>query len=292
MTRFVVGAPAWDRAWSLPLWFESVRANVDPADTGLVFVVPAADASTREAIARHSEGFRWVEVIRDRGKQSTRQERPSTNHETLAAARNAILQHVARVRPERFVSWDTDLLVPPGTVDRLTQTFLPLTTVWTWMNRQPPQKIRHFDGEEYHEVWWQPPVCASAMAWDPQFPGRAYHYPGQEFLARSRDVWQTGVALAFKVMDSRAYTVASYAPHPDGEDVTFNWQLERRGVSRYCVGDIRGVHLYDRHAKDEIGLRWPKVMDLSQQYPLAAVYEGDRSVEYQAYGFYPVRNDD
>src|SRR5881392_3634649 len=99
----VVGAPAWDRVWSLPLWFDSVRANVDPERTGLVFVVPASDTPTRDAIAQLSSDFGWVEVIRDRGRQLPREERPADRHMTLAAARNQILRVVANVRPRWYV---------------------------------------------------------------------------------------------------------------------------------------------------------------------------------------------
>lgn len=285
----VVGAPAWDRAWALPLWFESVRANVDPANTGLVFVVPASDTPTRDAIARLSEDFNWVEVIRDRGKQLPREERPGERHATLAAARNQILQVVAGVRPRWFISWDTDVLIPEQGVEYIHELELPICTAWTWMNRQQPKRIRHFDGSEYHEVLWQEPMCASAMRWDRNAPGRAIHYPADEFLVRQASTWRCGVTLAFQVMDHRAYSAAHYGPHYDGEDVTFNWQLARRGVERWCCGDVRGVHLYDRSQRDEIRMGWPDVMALSRQAPLAADWTEPRSVEHQAFGFFPTR---
>lgn len=285
----VIGAPAWDRAWSLPLWFESVRANVDPADTGLVFVVPASDASTRDAIAALSVGFDWVEVIRDRGTQLPREERPQERHASLAATRNQILQVVAGVRPEHYISWDTDLLIPAGGVEHIRSLGLPICTAWTWLNRQKPKKIRHFDGNEYIEVLWQDPMCASAMRWDRNTPGRALHYSADEFCIRAEGVWRTGVTLAFQVMDHRAYSAAHYGPHYDGEDVTFNWQLMRREVERWCCGDVRGVHLYDRTQRDEIALGWPNVMALSREVPLASDWSEERSIQHQAFGFFPTR---
>lgn len=288
----VIGAPAWDRAWSLPLWMASVRANVDPENTGLVFVVPAADAPTRDAIAALTADFNWVEVMRDRGAQLPRDERPATQHRTLATARNQILQIVAKVRPKYYLSWDTDLLVPSGTVDRLIVERLPITTVWTWLNRMPPRRMNHYDGREYREVLWQPPVCATAMAWDQRNVGRAVHYPADEFRLRSSGLWKCGVVMAFKLMDARAYSVAHYAPHHDGEDIPFNIQLARRGVPRFCCGDIQGLHLYDRSARDEWAMKWPNVMNLAKQVPLAAHWTGERSPEYEAFGFFEVPRDE
>lgn len=289
---YVIGTPAWDRAWSLPLWFDSVRSNVDPAKTGLVFVVPASDASTREAITKLSDGFRWVEVLRDRGEQLGRQERATQRHATLAAARNQIMGIVNAAQPEHYLSWDSDFIVKTGSVSRMTRLDLPLVTSWSWLNRQPPRLMRYFDGKEYHEVYWQEPIRATAMGWDRRWPGRAVHYPAQEFVQRATGVWKCGVALAFQVMDKRAYSVGSYHPHQDGEDVTFSWQLAQRGIDVWCCGDVQGTHLYDRTAKHEIKLGWPHIMKLAEEYPLAATWSGVRTTEYEAIGFYPKGSDE
>lgn len=285
----VIGTPAWDRAWCLPLWFRSVRANVDPADTGLVFVVPSTDYHTREAIAKYSEGFRWVEILRDRNTPVPRESRPATDHKALAAARNQILKVVSRVQPRLFVSWDTDLLVGDGSVDRIAREDKPVCSSWTWLNRQPPRKIRHYDGSDYQEVLWQDPVCASAMAWSMRFPGRAVHYPSEQFNVRACGTWECGVTLAFQVMDRRAYSVGSYAPHHDGEDITFNLALRRRGYGSWCCADVLGVHLYDREARDETRMGWPNVMKLAEQRPLAAEWRGARTEQQKLFGFFPVR---
>lgn len=286
--EFIVGAPVWDRAWSLPLWFQSVRANVDPAVTGLCFVVPPSDDATRDAIARLSWGFAWVEVLRDRGPQVAREDRSANNHRTLARARNQILQVVERVRPRWFVSWDTDMLVPVGTVARVCRRELPLVTIWTWLNRQAPRRLLYQNGAEPEEVFYQDAVQATAMDWDPHVVGRARHYPGEGFVMRSRSLWPCGVALAWQLMDERAYRYAHYAPHHDGEDVPFNWMLHSRGIQRMCLGDVVGVHLYDRFASGEIALGWPDVMMLAKQKPLAAEWTGPRTVIHQALGFYPL----
>lgn len=279
----IIGAPAWDRAWSLPIWFESVRANVNPADTGLVFVVPSTDDATRDTIAAFSVGFQWVEILRDQGPQASRQERPATEHRTLAMARNQILRVVERAAPERFLSWDTDFLVPPGAVDLVASRGLPLATVWAWLNRQPPRRMRW----RRQEVLVQDPVCATAMGAVRR--GSALvpaHYPPEQYLARRGRTWRAAIALAWQMMDHRAYRVACYAPHVAGEDVPFNYQLARRRVPRWCVGEVTGVHLYDRSLQ-EAAMGWPRVMRLAEQAPLAARGRA-RSPEHEALGFHPI----
>jgi hypothetical protein len=287
--RLVIGAPAWDRAWSLPLWFESVRANVNPAETGLVFVVPPNDSPTRDAIADLSSGFDWVEVLRDPGAPSNRQDRPGTGHRNLADARNRILKVVERVRPDRYLSWDTDFLAPPGAVDRVDRYGLSLATVWGWLNRQEPRRLRYRDsGNRWADVLVQDPGCFTAMGWA---RGGPRHFSSEEYLERGFGLWRAPIALAWQLMDQRAYRVASYSPHPSGEDVPFNRQLAARGVERWCVGGVHGVHLYDRTRRDEIALGWPGVMRLADQAPLAATFEGERPLEYRALGLFPAEDE-
>ena len=285
-TDLIVGCPAWDRAWALPTWFASVRANVDPAKTGLVFVIPASDVLTREIIDKLSTGFSWIEVLRDRGVQSGRSERPDTRHETLAAARNQVMQVVAAVRPVHYLSWDSDMLVPPRTVEMLRAKKLPLVAVWAWLNRHVAKPMKFKEGRQVHEVVYQDPIRATGMRWDPKNPGRALHYPADQFLERAAGVWKTDVALAWQLMDERAYLRAHYAPHHDGEDVPFNWQLESQDIGRYICGDIVGVHLYDR-GRNETVVGWPQVMRLARQFPLASTFVGERSSTWQALGIYP-----
>jgi hypothetical protein len=253
-----------------------------------VFVVPPNDAATRDVIADHAEDFGWVEVLRDRGHQSGREDRPSTGHQNLASVRNQILQVVERVRPRRFLSWDTDFLVPPATFEYVAGLDLPLATVWAWLNRQEPRRMRYRDRQRrWHDVLVQDPGCFTAMAWHKRAPR---HHPSEEYLARAKGVWRTHIALAWQLMDARAYRVASYAPHPSGEDVPFNMRLAARDVPRYCVGDVLGVHLYDRSRRDEIATGWPGVMDLAQQAPLAATYRGVRPPDFEALGFFPAHD--
>jgi hypothetical protein len=287
VTEIVIGAPAWDRAWSLPLWFRSVRANVDPSTTGLVFVVPADDASTRDAIASLSRGFDWVEVLRDRSPQFGRAERVANRHESLARARNQILGVVSRVRPGHYLSWDTDFLVEYGTVDALRAARLPIVSTWAWLNREEPKTLLVRDGKKNVEALYQDSVRATAMCWDPRRPGRAYHYPAEQYELRSRGLWEAGVVNTWKLMDARAYLTACYSPHVDGEDLAFNWRLKAQGVPRYCFGGARAVHLYDRTLAAEREMGWPRVMGLADQKPLAATFTGERPLAREACGFYP-----
>jgi hypothetical protein len=288
MLRYVVGCPAWDRAWSLDLWFKSVRANVDPQTTGLVFVVPPEDDATRAAIRDHEDGFAWVEVLRDRHEPYDRAERGSVdNHRTLAAARNRLLAVAHRTGPTKFISWDSDLLLAEGTVESLEEqgADIPLIGVWAWMNRHKPHTLRdvkHSSGES-RIVLWEDPMQATAMQWEGQL--KASHFPGAEWDIRASGLWRADVVLGFQMMNRTVYASTHYASHPDGEDIPFNWALERRSIPRYISGEHVGVHLYKPDPHD-LGLGWPDVMALADCKPLAASRIEPRDPIDEALGFY------
>lgn len=286
--RYVVGAPVWDRAWSLPLWFDSVEANVPKAETGLVFVVPPTDQTSRDVIRERSEGFAFCEVLRDKHKPFDREHRGEQKHTTLAAARNQILVEVNKVRPEWYISWDSDLLIAPGVVEIIAAQQYPICTVWTWLNRQAPEKLQWLDedwGEEMRLVQWQEPMQATAMEWHDK-QRRAHHLPGESWDKRTQGFWETDVVLGFQMMQRQVYRTCSFDKHIDGEDIPFNLQLEANKIPRWVYGEQPGVHLY---TLDRAELEWgyPEIMGLADQKPLAATHK-PATPNDAILGFYPI----
>jgi hypothetical protein len=309
-TDLVVGCPVWDRAWSLPLWFDSVLANVQPERTGLAFVIPANDYATREVIAERCTPFAWCEVVRDRYEQFDREHRQTNNHASLAQARNHLLAIVNRVGPAFYASWDSDLLLAPGVMRQMLAHRFSVSvsggrtpammTVWTWLNRQPPTKVRKvpFHGvDEYGEIkqgksvpaWTQVPMAATVMRWEA--PIRAHHLDPRDWDRCAQGFWPADVGLAIQMMDARAYKSARYSPHVHGEDIPFNWSLKQRDLPVYCYGEQPGVHLaiHDhRVALQEAALGYPAIMTLAEQKPLAAEWTEPRDEMDVALGMFPI----
>lgn len=286
---YLVGCPAWNRAWSLDLWFESLRANLDTSKTGLAFVVPPADETTRAAIDRNAGDFAWVEIMRDKNEPFDREDRAEDNeHRTLATARNRLLALAVRTRPRRFISWDSDLILAPDAIsciESITDKELPVVGVWSWLNRHYPNRMNYVDSEtgDKRKVLWEHPMQATAMMWAGE--QKAAHYPGKEWIQRATGLWRADVVLAFQMMTPLVYTSTHYAPHPDGEDIPFNWQLERRRVPRYIYGEEVAVHLYQRDPM-EIAMGYPDIMNLAEHIPLASKRLEPRSPLDEALGFY------
>jgi len=283
MVDIVVGAPSWKKSWSLPLWFDSLRANVDPAKTGLTFVVPAQDHATREIIANLSDGFAWIEIQRDKFPFDD-----DMNYRAQAAAKNYLIAQAIKSRAKHFIMWDTDLLAPAGTVEEAIRDDKPLTGIWVWLNRSAPQKLRHYDEEkdEFRDVYWEPPMQTTGMRWIGSCKAR--HFPNAEWELRSHSTWKADVVLGFQVMKREVFTTTVYRPHPDGESVPFNWNLETRGVPRYIMGNKIGVHM-PKPDPDEIQMDWDTAMTLAHQHPLASVWTQPRDPMDELLGLYPER---
>lgn len=291
--KLVVGCPVWDRAWALDHWFDSLRANCDPAETGLVFVVPPTDTASRDKINKNKDGFAFCEIVPDRNPQYDRQLRQNDKHESLARARNTLLKHVAAVAPEFYLSWDSDLFAPPGTVQAMMAENKPIMTLWTWLNRAAPRKVRHLPDPEVPE-WidcvWEPPMCATAMKWDGVC--RAHHLDSRRWDQYASGVWKADVVLAFKLMKREVYATTQYAPNVWGEDLPFNWSLHQRGIERWVWGHDIGLHLsLDKdQARLEVAHPYPAIMDLANRVPLGSLWYGQqRPPELVAMGYYPTK---
>ena len=177
------------------------------------------DQTSRDVIAARGEQFAFCEVLRDKHQPFDRETRGAVKHSTLAHARNQILVEVNKVRPQHYISWDSDLLVAPGTVEKIAQADVPICTVWAWLNRQEPQRLRHqdADGAPMRSVLWQEPMQATAMEWAGEDRRRAQHLPGEGWDHYAAGLWQTDVVLGFQMMRPNVYMTCRYGPHADGE---------------------------------------------------------------------------
>lgn len=276
----VIGCLVGSKDWALEVWFESVRRNVEPEDTGLIFVVPPTETPARDIINEQGEDFAFVEVMRD--KRHNLEDEQDTMHSQHAAARNQMLRHLPGLRPSYYLAWDPDFLLPSRLATELMLRRLDAATVWTWLNRRDPEPCE-FEGDEYV---FQRPVQATAMKWAVA-KNKAYadHYPSDQFNRRAKGIWPAAVITEFMVLSDRAWPWVRYEPHPNGESIPVNWQLEKQKIDRYCCGERVGLHLPEYRA-DEIDLGYPAIMKLTEQRPLQVRQRSDRDPALELMGLY------
>ena len=276
MTDLVVGAQIREQAWAVPLWLDSICANVPTDSTGLVLVVAPSDQTTREVVRDYADRFAWVEVMRDKGDIPYKDE----DYELRACGYNRILGAAHKANAEWLCVWPPDIALEVSTVEAMVLRGLRASTAWVWLNRQPPSQAWYGDRLcEYNES-----VKATAMGWtSKQVP---IHYPGEQFADRSKGTWRTDVILGFQLLHRSAYRVVNWRPSKYGEFLSINQQLEQRGIDRYCYAESPGVKM--RNVPHELELGFPGVMQFSDQLPLQSYRPKSGHPELDTLGLYAI----
>lgn len=279
----VIGCAVWDRVWCLDVWFDSLLENVDPSDTGLAFVVYAEDQRTREIIARRSGDFAAVDITRHRSQQFGKEALAKEQYASLAQSRNSLLKTAHKLRPEWYLNWDPNIVIPAGSLDRMKDLGKSATTIWSWTNRQAPRRMMY---ESFKlgviEVEFQDQMFATALGRTAE--GRVTHLSGGSWEEFTNATWKAQVIQQFVLLNEQAYRTCSFGPHPDGEFVKLSMDLARRGLECWCYADEIGVSIQNQEEVDA-GLR--KLLLLAGQTPLASQRVEQDDEELQTLGLYP-----
>lgn len=285
--KYIVGCVVRDQDWALPLWFESVKANMPLEETGVVMVVPPEESMARDYIKDGKEGFAWVSVERDK-REGPLVDPHECHYKQEGDAWNQILAHLSGVRPDAFLAWAPNIVFPPGTIEGIERTGVAASTVWTWLNRSEPRTVRH-DGAlcEYQE-----PVQATGMRWHDlsvdvgQEGAMPVHYDSHEFGDRATGAWKADVIVGFVYLGRLAYPNVRFEPHRDGHWVPVSRQLEERGIERWVYADKLGV-CFPEYRPDELLNEYPAVCNLAAQMPLQAQKPYNPDDELGFLGLYP-----
>jgi len=236
----VVGAPVAERAWVLPRWHEAV---IGQARSGLdIEVVCHYTHSKDQTLALLAD--RGVTVLND-PLRPTRPVESIDRHEWrfgnrgrdaayMADLRNVLVAWVeAETEADYFLSLDTDIILPGGALAALLEDF-PGGAL------SPLVDLAH--------------PCVGRTAWnfmswlegEPRRVHRTDALPPARFRADT-----VGAAI---LLDRSAMAVR-WAEHPQGEDVGWSLDAERRGIARWVDPEVRCEHLMvrDRHASPHGG---------------------------------------
>lgn len=117
----VVGAPVHQRAWILPSWFDHLAAQDNSSELTIVLNYGPGDDETLDVIQRESR-FEQIVVIESEGlEHHANRDWGLERFDVMAQLRNDLLAVVRNLRPDFFLSCDTDILLPPGALTHLLQ---------------------------------------------------------------------------------------------------------------------------------------------------------------------------
>lgn len=119
----VVGAPVHQRGWVLQHWFDHLaHQTYDPRELLILLNYGPSSDDTLDVIRDEKQRgrFRHVSVLTDDGDDHHAERKwNEARYATMTRLRNDLLAQVRALRPDYYLSCDTDMLLPPTAINQL-----------------------------------------------------------------------------------------------------------------------------------------------------------------------------
>lgn len=233
----LVGCPVYDRAWILPDWFEAIANQDFPLeDIGFIFETAPNDHETFSALIdfrdAHPE-LRCFEIYENgseihKSHPEGMRSWPTERYTTMSNLRNSLLEKVKTIKPDRYFSLDSDIILEdPRTISELCQ----LTSLPT-IDAISPLTFMTMEGTDF----------PNTMTWGP---------PGQ--LARRKrsgypigTLFKSDIIMAAVMMKPNVFKNARYSWHKQGEDLGWSQDCQKYGFGLYVASYIYSAHIMSR----------------------------------------------
>lgn len=222
--RIAIGCPVFERSWSLPRWFNSIfqqKINLRQAD--LVFALTDFGGdNTLDIITKYGQKFNSCTII-DCNDVKAFGDRDSTRYYSLTILRNRIFEVLRNLQPDYYFSWDSDILLPDGTLKALIKDKKDI--VGPWVDLVPPNGI---------------PNCATKIG-----DGFRRRKPYAQFYPQS-GLYEVSTVFAVSLMANPVFNTCTYKWNTGGEDYGFAEEVINAGFKSWMDANFIGQHLYKK----------------------------------------------
>lgn len=238
----LVGCPVYDRAWILPAWFDRIERQTYPLeDMGFLFVASSQDRETLDVLfefqARHP-GLSYFNVVMEESfGHATNREPPMDNPrmykrnwrdpkaiERMVGLRTTLMSYVREVKPRKFFSLDSDILLEdPTTIEQLDT----LTDSHDAVN-----PLAYMSEHSFHP---------SVMTWR-EYNGAAY----RESAYPLGSLFEADIIMAAVMMSGPVYRQVDYGFHRLGEDLAWSYNAREAGFHLWCASHIYASHILSK----------------------------------------------
>lgn len=222
--KIALGCPVYCRAWSLPRWFQSVFDNINPSTVDLIFALTdLGEDNTLELIEKYGQKFSSLTIIPCNDLPAFGNRDPERYY-PLAILRNRIFDSLKELQPDYYFSWDTDILIPEGTIKALLEDRKDI--VAPYCDLVPPGDI---------------PNCCTRSVKGGYSRKKPYsvHYP-------KGTLFQTDSVFAVQLMESKVFNACTYGWAPGGEDYFFSNEVYEKGFESWMNSRFECTHLYKK----------------------------------------------
>jgi glycosyltransferase involved in cell wall biosynthesis len=225
--KISVGCPIYNRAWSLPRWFQNLfNQKIDLKQTSLVFAYTPGDDNTLEIIEQYGSKFSELHVLPCEDLPAFAN-RDNARYYPLVILRNRIFEKLREIQPDYYFSWDSDILLPEGTLKGLIKDKKDI--VGPWVDLVPPNGI---------------PNCVTLL---PNGGGFRRRKPYDTYYPQT-GLYEVSTVFAVSLMSSPVFNTCTYMHHQGGEDYGFAINVINAGFTSWMDANFIGTHLYNKDA--------------------------------------------
>lgn len=236
MLKVLIGLPVYKRAWILPTWFQFIENQTFPlSDIGFIFELGPEDEDTHNVLwewqTRHPEVTVFDGLVRD---DSVHHEHPENGRHwngekywKMCDFRNSLLERVNVLKPERYFSLDSDILLEnPNTIQEL----YDLTAREDIDAVNPLMYMKPNTTQHPSVMHWADGVVGGRAQRD-----LAYYNIGSLFKA--------DIIMAAVMMKPKVYENTKYLWHKQGEDLGWSTCATHNGHQLWCASHIYAAHI-------------------------------------------------
>jgi hypothetical protein len=223
--KLAIGCPVYNREWSLPRWFQCIfDQKIDPKKTDLVFAYTKGDDDTEGVIKKYGEKFNSINIINCNDVKAFG-DRDCDRYYSLVILRNRIFDVLRDIQPDYYFSYDSDILLPEGTLKTLLKNKKDI--VGPWVDLVPPRGI---------------PNCVTLL---PNGGGFKRLKPYDKHYPKS-GLYEISTVFAVSLMRNEVFNTCYYKWHSGGEDYGFAEEVIEAGFKSWMNADYIGTHLYKK----------------------------------------------
>ena len=226
--RIAIGCPVFEREWSLPRWFQCVfNQKLQLKNVDLVFALTDyGDDNTKDVLEKYGQKFNSLTVIPCNDLPAFGN-RDCERYYPLVVLRNRIFDVLREIQPDYYFSYDSDILLPEGTIKGLIKDKKDI--VGPWVDLVPPGGI---------------PNCITLL---PNGGGFRRRKPYEKYYPKT-GLYEVSSVFAVSLMKNEVFNTCYYKWHPGGEDYGFAEEVIAAGFTSWVDANYEGVHLYRKDA--------------------------------------------
>lgn len=218
--KLLIGCPVRRRDWILPLWFEHVYAAL-PQDVeyNFCFITDPDDHKTVDICFHHSNPGSTIQFISEPHREDVRSWTKDRKAH-MVWLRNILLDRVRKIKPDFFLSLDSDILLNPEAISAM-------------LELQSETNAIAVGGKTY-------------MSW-----GDTYHVSAGMWKDHRMSAWRrvssgthpVDIIMAIKLMTPEAYNI-NYEYHKHGEDLGWCKALQQQTKHKpWFCGSVTNKHV-------------------------------------------------